>query len=127
MHRKTSLASTISVLLAALAVIAATGRRSHASAGQPTSSENAVPTVVEIREFKFEPATLTVHEGDTVEWKNDDNVPHTVTADGDGQKPIFDSGNIQTGAAWRYVAQQKGTYSYICTLHPNMHGKLIVQ
>ena len=91
MHRKTSLASTIFVLLAALAVIAATGRRSHASAGQPTSSKNAVPTVVEIREFKFEPATLTVHEGDTVEWKNDDNVPHTVTADGDGQKPIFDS------------------------------------
>jgi plastocyanin len=35
---------------------------------------------VEIREFKFEPETLTVHEGDTVVWKNDEIVPHTATA-----------------------------------------------
>ena len=92
-------------------------------------SETAAATVVtvEIRELKFQPATVTVHEGETVEWKNDDMVPHTATADGNGEKPIFDSGNIQTGAAWRHVAGQKGTYSYSCTLHPNMHGKLIVE
>ena len=34
-----------------------------------------------IREFKFEPATVTVHIGDTVEWKNDDIVPHSATAE----------------------------------------------
>jgi len=122
-----SLASVMSVLLAALAPLA--GLRSHASAGQPTRSGTAAATVVtvEIRELKFQPATVTVHEGETVEWKNDDIVPHTATADGNGEKPIFDSGNIQTGAAWRHVAPQKGTYSYSCTLHPNMHGKLIVE
>jgi len=69
---------------------------------------------------------VTVHAGETVEWKNDDIVPHTATADGQDQKPAFDSGTIHTGAAWRYVAQKKGTYNYICTLHPNMKGKLIV-
>jgi plastocyanin len=129
MRRKASLVSAMLVLLAALAPIAATGRRSHASAGQLTNSENPAPTVVtvEIRELKFQPATVTLHEGETVEWKNDDIVPHTATADGDGEKPIFDSGNIQTGATWRHVAPQKGTYNYICTLHPNMHGKLIVE
>jgi len=80
-----------------------------------------------IDEFKFEPAAVTVHAGDTVEWKNDDIVPHTATADGEAQKPAFDSGTINTGAAWRYVARKKGTYNYSCTLHPNMKGKLIVQ
>ena len=129
MQRKTSVTSTIFVLATALALIAATERRSHASAGQPTSSESPAATVVtvEIRELKFQPAAVTVHEGETVEWKNDDIVPHTATADGDGEKPNFDSGNIQTGAAWRHVAQQRGTYTYSCTLHPNMHGKLIVE
>jgi plastocyanin len=121
-----NLASVMSVVLAALAPIAATGGRAHASAGQRTKSETVAATAitVEIRELKFQPATVTVHEGETVEWKNDDIVPHTATAD--GEKPIFDSGNIQTGSAWRHVARQKGVYSYRCTLHPNMHGKLIV-
>ena len=136
MQHKTSTASTTLVLLAALALIAATGCPSHASAGQSANSENAsrqsastAPKVVtvEIRDFKFEPATVTVHEGDSVEWKNDDSVPHTATEDVQGKKPAFDSGSIQTGAAWRYVAQKKGTYSYTCTFHPNMQGTLIVQ
>ena len=80
-----------------------------------------------IDEFKFEPAAVTVHAVDTVEWKNDDIVPHTATADGEAQKPAFDSGTIRKGAAWRYVARKKGTYHYTCTFHPNMKGKLIVQ
>ena len=70
-----------------------------------------------IRNFKFEPATVTVHVGDTVEWKNDGIVAHTATADGGAQKPAFDSGTIHTRAAWRYVAGKKGTYD-TCTFHP---------
>jgi plastocyanin len=115
--------------LAALALIAAAGFQSHPSAGQQENLKNAPPKVVmvAIRNFKFEPTTVTVDAGDTVEWKNDDNVPHTATADGEAQKPAFDSGNIQAGAAWRYVAREKGTFDYPCTFHPYMKGKLIVQ
>jgi len=80
---------------------------------------------VEIRNFAFDPATVTVHPGDTVEWKNEDNAPHTATAD--TPKPGFDSSVIQPGAAWRYDAREKGTYNYICKIHPYMKGKLIVQ
>jgi plastocyanin len=80
---------------------------------------------VEIRNFAFQPATITVHPGDTVEWKNEDNVPHTATAD--TPKPGFDSGAIQPGGTWRYDAREKGTYDYICTFHPYMKGELIVQ
>ena len=80
---------------------------------------------VEIRNFAFQPATVTVHPGDTVEWKNEDSAPHTATAQ--SPKPGFDSGAIQSGAKWRYDAREKGTYNYICTFHPYMKGQLIVQ
>lgn len=80
---------------------------------------------VEIRNFAFDPATVTVHPGDTVEWKNDDSALHTATAQ--SPKPGFDSGAIQSGAKWRYDAREKGAYSYICTIHPYMKGQLIVQ
>jgi plastocyanin len=63
-----------------------------------------------------------------VEWKNEDIVPHTATADAEvAHKAIFDSGTIGTGEAWRYVARKKRTYNYTCSYHPNMTGKLIVQ
>ena len=129
MHRKLSLASATLVGLAGLALIAAAGFPSHASAGRPANPASApgkVVTVV-IREFRFEPATVSVHAGDTVEWKNDDFVPHTATAEGEAHKLAFDSSTIRTGAAWRCVVREKGTYNYTCTRHPNMKGKLIVQ
>lgn len=87
-------------------------------------SDSKVVTI-EIRNFAFNPATVTVHPGDTVEWKNDDNAPHTATTS--PSKPGFDSGTIQPGGTWRYQAPDKGSYDYICTFHPYMKGTLIVQ
>jgi plastocyanin len=115
--------------LAALDLIAVAGFPPLASAGRPANSGSALPkwVTVVIREFKFEPATVTVHIGDTVEWKNDDIVPHSATAERAEKKPAFDSCIIRKGAAWRYIAREKGTYKYTCTFHPNMKGKLIVQ
>ena len=84
MHCKPSLTSATFVLLAALALIAAAGFPSLASASRsagPGSAPQKMVTVT-IRSFKFEPATVTVNVGDIVEWKNDDIVPHTATADG---------------------------------------------
>ena len=66
--------------------------------------------------------TLTVARGTTVTWENRDPFPHTVTSAGH-----FDSGSIPAGARWRYVASKRGTFDYICTLHPNMKGVLVVQ
>jgi len=120
MHRKRTLTLPTLVALAVLALFAATRFLSHASADRPG-------VTVAIRDFKFEPATVTVHVGETVKWKNEDFVPHTATADSEAQKPAFDSGTINTGGAWRYLTSKKGTYNYICTRHPNMKGKLIVQ
>lgn len=79
MHRKPSPSSGMLVLLTALIA----GGILVACQRKPTSAPTKVAAVA-IREFKFEPAKVTVHQGDTVEWKNDDSVPHPATADSKG-------------------------------------------
>jgi plastocyanin len=78
---------------------------------------------VVIRAFAFSPATDTVQAGDTVRWSNQDVVPHTATSRIGG----FDSGALEAGQDWRYVAGTPGTYAYECTLHPTMRGTLVVR
>jgi plastocyanin len=93
------------------------------AAESPQPADGKVQTVL-IDHFKYQPEILTVHVGDTVEWKNVDIVPHTVTA---VDRKVFDSGRIVKGAAWRFTVTKKGAYDYACTLHPNMKAKLIAQ
>lgn len=81
----------------------------------------ATHTVV-IDGVKYEPATLTVQQGDTVVWVNKDPFPHTVTVPG-----AFDSRSIAAGGSWRFMARKAGIYDYICTFHPNMKGTLKVE
>ena len=72
----------------------------------------------------YDPDNITVVIGvnNTVIWTNNDNEPHTVTAS-DGS---FDSGNINPGATFTYTFTTPGTYTYICTYHPWMHGYVTV-
>jgi plastocyanin len=62
---------------------------------------------VSISGFKFQPDTLTVHVGDTVQWKNSDIVPHTVTA----TDKSFASSTILPGATWKLVVKKGGHIS----------------
>lgn len=88
-----------------------------------TATETNTLHTVTIKDFEYQPAILTVEVGDTVEWKNGDIVPHTVTA----ADKSFDSGSIRSGGSWKFVAKKTGAFDYICTFHPNMKAKLIVQ
>jgi plastocyanin len=71
---------------------------------------------------RYDPATLTVKRGTTVAFVNKDPFPHTVTAPGK-----FDSKDIAAGKTWSYKATKAGRFDYICTLHPNMKGTLVVE
>jgi plastocyanin len=89
------------------------------------SSEAAGPVahVVTIDGFAFHPPVLTVKQGETVEWRNTDPLPHTVTAKDGGP----DSPDIAANGTYRYTAKKKGRFPYICTLHPIMKGELVVE
>ena len=70
----------------------------------------------------FTPPSLTVKRGTTVSFVNKDAYPHTATSAGN-----FDSKEIGAGKTWKYKAAKAGMFDYICTLHPNMKGTLVVQ
>ncbi len=78
---------------------------------------------VTIRNFIFQPATLTVAAGDTVVWTNTDFVPHTATARG-GE---WDSKSVGANGAWTLVARAAGRHAYYCVFHPNMQGMIEVR
>jgi plastocyanin len=79
--------------------------------------------IVTIEGMQFNPQELTVHRGDRVVWVNRDLFPHTVTAD----TKAFDSRSIAANASWSYVTSKPGEYSYSCTFHPPMKGKITVR
>jgi plastocyanin len=88
------------------------------------SSSNPAPAAasVSIKNMAFNPGSLSVVAGSTVTWMNSDTTIHTVTAD-DGS---FNSGNIAVGATYSRVFSTAGTFSYHCTIHPEMTGKVVV-
>ena len=71
----------------------------------------------------FSPATITIAAGGSVTFRNHDDRAHTVTAS-DG---AFDSGTIAEGGSWKRTFKRAGTFSYLCAIHPEMTGKIVVK
>jgi plastocyanin len=78
---------------------------------------------VAIQALAYSEAMLEIAIGTTIEWKNDDPLPHTITADDSS----FDSGLIENGQVWRYTFTRPGTYAFHCTPHPFMKGTVVVK
>ncbi|RJF97023.1 copper-binding protein [Noviherbaspirillum cavernae] len=93
------------------------------SVDRDTHADPPRTRTVVIEALRYTPQTLEVNSGDTVIWRNKDPFPHTVTSEGRG----FDSGEIADGKSWKFKASQKGSFPYVCTLHPTMKGSLIVK
>jgi plastocyanin len=97
------------------------------SAGSPRVAAidqgSAANAEVKIDNFVFGPQTLTVPVGATVTWTNKDDIPHTtVSTDG-----VFKSKVMDTDEKFSYTFTKAGTYSYFCSVHPKMTGKVVVQ
>jgi plastocyanin len=67
--------------------------------------------------------TMQIDVGTTVEWKNNDPLPHTVTA----ANKSFDSGLIQPGRTYRHTFTKAGTFNVYCIPHPFMKGTIVVK
>ena len=78
----------------------------------------------------YDPSPLTVKTGTSVTWTNKDSTIHTVTSglpeNGD-VGTLFDSSLINPGNTFVHVFDKQGTFDYSCTLHPFMHGQIIVK
>lgn len=77
---------------------------------------------VTIRNFAFGPQVVTVKAGSSVYWRNMDSEAHTVTSD----TGAFNSRVLQPGVGYSFTFTRPGTYSYHCSIHPFMTGKVVV-
>jgi plastocyanin len=107
----------LAVLAFGLALVGIGG--ASASAGATAHASRA--KTVTIEDFAFHPPTITVGAGSRVVFSNTSKVTHTAT-----RKGSFASGRIKPGKSATITFGQKGTFAYHCTIHPFMHGKVIV-
>lgn len=91
--------------------------------GTAASGTASSGTAVDIKNFAFAPPTLNVTQGATVTFTNDDQAPHTATAD----NKSFDTGTLNPGDTKTVTFKAPGTVAYTCAIHPFMHGTIVVQ
>ncbi len=94
-----------------------------APAGEAAVAAASSAATVEIHNFQFQPATLTVTAGTIVTWTNDDTTPHTVTEN----NRAFRSAALDTKDTYSHTFTTPGEYVYHCTIHPMMVGKIVVR
>ena len=78
---------------------------------------------VEIDHMRFEPATLTIAAGNDGDLGQRRKSPHTVTDQG----RVFRSAALDTKDRFSYTFATPGEFTYFCTLHPMMVGKIVVK
>jgi plastocyanin len=103
-------------------VEATTDLRRAAPADGPGGAHAAASASVTMGDLFFSPSSVTVAVGDTVTWRNTGEAPHNATAD-DGS---FRTPDLNQGQSASHTFDSAGTFSYICTIHPNMKGTVRV-
>ncbi len=82
------------------------------------------PAVVEIRQYKFVPDSVTIKVGETVRWVNaEKRASHSVLFSDDG---AGESERMLPGESWQRRFDRPGTFRYNCGPHPEMLGTVVV-
>lgn len=109
----------VPLLCAALALLPVAPAAFAADAAKPS------PNTVNIDNFAFSPATLTVTKGTTVTWVNRDDIAHTVVNDANPR--TFKSPPMDSDDKFSFTFSAPGTYKYFCSIHPHMTGVIVVK
>ena len=75
---------------------------------------------VSIVDFAFEPQELQIAAGTSVTWTNSGGAPHTVTGD------WASSDILQPGQTFTHTFDADGRFAYVCAIHPEMTGEVVV-
>ena len=86
-------------------------------------SPGAGRMAVDIKDFMYSPASLTVAVGTTITWVNRDEEPHTVTS----ATSTFTSTGLSHEETFARTFERAGTYAYFCALHPQMKATVVVK
>jgi plastocyanin len=90
---------------------------------KPRAERGDGGTAFRITGFAYEPGAVAIAAGDAVTWTNDDQADHTVTHEGGD----FGSKTLAPGDSFRQRFDRRGTFRYVCALHPGMKGTVTVR
>ena len=105
------------------------GGDSAATTEQPAQTTAEQAPEISMKDIAFKPTELSVKKGTIVTWTNDEAVGHDVKKTG-GPGPVFSSGKpgaMQKGDTFKHTFDAAGTYDYVCTVHNDMAGFVIVE
>ena len=91
---------------------------------------NQTNVSVTIKNFAFSPQFVTVSNGTTVTWTNQDPTPHQIIDDPGGKSglgQIFKSSPLGIGQSYSFTFTSTGMFPYHCNIHPAMEGKITVK
>jgi plastocyanin len=120
--RSLILPTIVAAVVAAAALLFSHGSSSSTSAGASTAPLSG-HVKVDISNFMYSPAVLTVKVGSTITVTNDDDAEHTATSNTEG---VFDTGTLNKGQSMSFKVNKVGTFSYHCSFHAFMHGTIKV-
>lgn len=80
-------------------------------------------TNVDIIDYAFSPAAVTIHAGDSVTWIWAGSATHTSTSN----TGLWDSGFLSTGSRFTNNFNASGSFPYHCNVHLSMTGTINVQ
>ena len=89
----------------------------------PVAARSDDAAQIKIDNFTFGPGKLTVAKGSQVTWTNQDDIPHSIVLTAIGVR----SKALDTDKSFTYQFDKAGTFSYVCGLHPQMHGQVVVK
>ncbi|ACS40532.1 amicyanin [Methylorubrum extorquens] len=112
---------------AALAAFSATAALA-AGALEAVQEAPAGSTEVKIAKMKFQTPEVRIKAGSAVTWTNTEALPHNVHfKSGPGVEKDVEGPMLRSNQTYSVKFNAPGTYDYICTPHPFMKGKVVVE
>jgi plastocyanin len=107
---------------ALLAGAAATGALAALPARAGRDVKDGKIYKIEIKDFKFSPARLTVKPGDKIRWINRDRAPHDATALDRSWKTKV----LRKNGKDDITVTEGMVTIYYCSVHPQMRAKFVI-
>ncbi|UUY04928.1 plastocyanin/azurin family copper-binding protein [Svornostia abyssi] len=127
-----TVARSLAVVCLCSALVAGCGEDDDATTTTAATTTAAEATgrggpgvTVGMKDFAFDPQEISIIVGEEVTWRNDDSAEHNIVGQGVEDPPTSD--NLGLGQTYTWRALQAGTVDYLCTIHPNMTGKITVE
>lgn len=95
----------------------------EAAPGPPAGKQAASRVTVRIKSFRYRPESIQVRAGGRVTWIDEDEAPHTATA----ENGSFDTDRLDTGERSTMTFADPGTYRYYCVYHRFMQAVVNVE